>query len=129
VKKSTRAQGDEVEDRVLEILKPFFRKTAGSGSVWKDGDLRAPGWLVEVKKRSTTGASCTGSDLHKLINRANLEGKNWTFICQNFDRELVTMIDINVFAFLFEEALIGEELRNSNPELYEDLYNKIIKHA
>jgi len=123
--KSSRAKGDEIEDRVLHILGPAFKKTAGSGSVWKDGDLKAPGYLVEVKERNTAGASCAGPDLNKLISRARLEGRDWIFVCQNYNRKLVAMVDINTLAILLEEAQIAEELRYADEEQYQQHYEAI----
>jgi len=123
--KSTRDKGDEVEDRVLKFLEPYFNSTAGSGSVFKDNDLRSNKFVCEVKMRSTAGASVAGPDLKKLINRAKMEGKDWLFVCENYDKKLVAMISLWTFSYIHEESLIANELLNSHPEIYEKIYRKI----
>ena len=123
--KSSRDKGDDVEDRVLKFLEPYFSTTAGSGSVFQDGDLRSVDFICEVKMRPTAGASVAGKDLTKLINRANMEGKDWLFVCQNYDKRLVAMTAITTYSYMYEEGLIARELRRQSPEQYERLYRRV----
>jgi len=124
---NTRKIGDKLEDKVLNILEPYFSKTAGSGSVFKDGDLRNKEIVGEIKVRPTVGASIAGKDLKKLQKEANKQGKEWLFVCENYNKDLIAIMDLNFFAILYEENLVAEILRKENPKLYQTLYEKIKK--
>ena len=124
-KLNTRKIGDQLEDKVLDILDPYFYKTAGSGSVFKDGDLRNKDIVGEVKMRSTAGASVAGPDLKKVMAEAKKQGKDWLFVCENYDKDLVAFIDLNHFAILYEENRVAEALREEDEELYMKLYHKV----
>ncbi len=99
---NTRKIGDAFEKRVLEILGPYFRETAGSGSIFKDQDFVTKTDVVEVKVKSTSGASVAGKELNKLKTHAKKEGKEWVFICENTSRDIVVMLDIHNFVAMHE---------------------------
>ena len=124
-KLNTRKIGDQLEDKVLEILEPYFSKTAGSGSIFKDGDLRNRDTVGEVKMRSTAGASVAGPDLKKLIAEAKKQGKDWLFVCENYNKDLIAFIGLNHYAILYEENRVADALREENEELYMKLYHKV----
>jgi hypothetical protein len=124
---NTRKIGDDLENKVLEILEPYFSKTAGSGSVFKDGDLRNSDTVGEIKVRGTMGASITGTDLRKLVAEAKKQGKDWLFICENYPKNLIAMLDLNTYAVLYEENKVAEALREEDYELYMKLYQKVRK--
>ena len=115
---NTRKIGDKLENKVLNILEPYFSKTAGSGSVFKDGDLRNKETVGEVKVRSTAGASITGKDLSKLKEEARKQCKEWLFICENYDKDLVAMMDLNFFSIIYEGYLISLDLLERNSKAY-----------
>jgi Holliday junction resolvase len=104
-KKTTRDTGNSLEKKALRVLSEYgFRQTAGSGSVFKDGDLSHPQYVVECKVRnSTSGLSISGSDLVKLIKEAKKQGKEWLAILENRDGVKSVMMDLNQFATLLEE--------------------------
>ena len=126
---NTRKIGDDLEDKVLEVLAPYFSKTAGSGSVFKDGDLRNHEIVGEIKVRGTSGASIAGKDFKKLKKEALKQGKEWLFVCENESKDLITMTDLNFFSIMYESYLIAEFLSKQNKNLYkkirqEVMYNK-----
>jgi hypothetical protein len=88
--------GDDFEDRVLKKLGTKFKKTAGSGSVFKDGDIRHSRLVVECKvKGSTKSFSVTKAELDHVIKQADTQGKDWLFIEKNADGRILVLTDLD----------------------------------
>jgi hypothetical protein len=103
-KKNTRDIGDELEKLALDRLGPAFRTTAGSGSVWKDGDLRHQAVVVECKvKNSTEGFTAPLSELKKLKELAVQQGKDWLYIEENKNGNIMILLDFEAFIEMTEE--------------------------
>ena len=67
-KMSTRATGDKLESFVAPELKKLgFRPTAGSGSVFKDGDFSHPEYVLTLKnsRKNQENKEKTGLLLYK----------------------------------------------------------------
>lgn len=104
MEKSSRDVGDAFEDTVLSKLGPGFSKTAGSGSVFKNGDIRHSRLIVECKvKNNVTGFNAPRKELDKLKKEALKQGKDWLFIEVSSAREPMVLCDLNTFLELTEE--------------------------
>jgi hypothetical protein len=108
-----RAIGDQLEKKTLGLLKSCFSTTAGSGSVWMDGDLKHPEYVVECKvKNATKGVTIPTKDLSKLQLEAKKQMKEWLFVVENGLGDISITMDIRTFS----EILYQSELWDSHAE-------------
>lgn len=107
-KKTTRKTGDDLEKKVSSLLDSSFLPTAGSGSVFMDGDFSHPNYVVECKvKNATEGISLSKSEFSKLKKEAKKQGKDWLSITENASNDIVVSMDINEFVRLFDLAKLS----------------------
>lgn len=99
-----REAGDDFEDHILSKLGPGFKKTAGSGSVYKNGDIQHRNLIVECKFRSDdTSFSFPKTEAEKLKKQADKECKDWIYIKQiNKKTQPFVLMDLNTFLELSE---------------------------
>lgn len=97
--------GDDFEDIVLEKLGSSFRKTAGSGSVFKNGDISHPKLVIECKYRSDEKSlKVPTKELDKLIKEANKQGKDWLYIKKpSINSPTFVVLELNTFLELTEK--------------------------
>lgn len=101
-----RAIGDKLEKEVLMKLGDSFSKTAGSGSVFKDGDLRHHSLIVECKiKNGTFSFSMTKTEMAHLLKQANLQGKDWLFIEKNGRGQTLVLTELDTLIELIEGTI------------------------
>ena len=101
-----RAIGDKFEKEVLIKLGNNFSKTAGSGSVFKDGDLCHHSLVVECKvKNSTFSFSMTKTEMAHLLKQANLQGKDWLFIEKNGRDQTLVLTELDTLIELVEGTI------------------------
>lgn len=101
--KNSRKVGDDLEDKVVERLGPGFSKTAGSGSVFKNGDIAHHRLVTECKvKNNTKGFSAPASELKKLIKEADKQSKDWLYIQQSGLGKTMVLCDLNTFLEMTE---------------------------
>jgi len=99
-----RSVGDEFEEVVLDKLGPGFSKTAGSGSVWKDGDIRHPELVVECKVKNTANSiSCPRSELDHLQREAHIQCKDWMYVQRNKHGEELVLLPLDTLAWMTEQ--------------------------
>lgn len=103
-KKSTRATGDKFETDVKPLLEELgFRPTAGSGSVFKDGDFSHEDFVLECKvKNATEGFSFGKADFEKLKKEAKKQGKDWLTLVENKNGEIVVSMGFDTFIQLHQ---------------------------
>jgi hypothetical protein len=88
--------GDDFENQVLKKLGSNFKKTAGSGSVFKDGDMAHSRLVVECKvKNNTKSFSITKKELDHLTNEADKQAKDWLFIETNADGRIMVLTELD----------------------------------
>jgi hypothetical protein len=118
-KKSTRQIGDDLEKKTKILLKSSFEFTAGSGSVWKDGDLRHKEYVVECKvKNATKGISVPAKDLAKLQEEAKKQLKEWLFVVENAKGDISITMDIRTFSeILYQSELWDEHSKTQYDEI------------
>lgn len=88
--------GDDFEDKVLKKLGSKFSKTAGSGSVWQDGDIKHSRLVVECKVKNTSKSfSISKKELDHLTKEADKQGKDWIFIESNSDGRIMVLTELD----------------------------------
>jgi len=105
---NSRAVGDKLEKYVTSSLNAIdhidqdkFKQTPGSGSVFSDGDITNPYWVIECKVRNTQKSfGAPGSDIKRLRDLANMHGREWAYIVQNSEGKRVAVIDFELFVEL-----------------------------
>ena len=103
---SKRQIGDKFEKVVLAKLGGNFSPTAGSGSVWQDGDLRHPSLVAECKvKTNATTFSISKKEMDHLLKQANLQGKDWLFIEKNSDGRILVLTELDTLVELSEGTI------------------------
>lgn len=102
--KNRRELGDDFEDRIIEKLGPGFSKTPGSGSVFKNGDIKHRNLVVECKFRSDDSSlTMPKKEYEKLHNEANKQGKDWLYIKQiNKSTKPFIVMDLDTFLEMTE---------------------------
>lgn len=99
--------GDKLEKRVQTFLSKDlgFEQTANSGAKWQDGDLRHTRYVVEIKvKNNTGGASIAQKDLSKLKRESTKQGKEWIYVCENVNGDLVAMLPLATLSELIHDS-------------------------
>jgi len=88
----------------LALLERFgFQKTAGSGSVHGDGDLRHRCFLVEAKDHSKENFNLPRTDFLKMRRQALMHaGGQWVYFFRNAHGEQAVTMNIELF-----ETLLG----------------------
>ena len=88
--------GDDFEKQVLKKLGSKFKKTAGSGSVFQDGDICHSRLAIECKvKNNTKSFSITKKELDHLTKQADKQGKDWLFIEVNSEGRIMVLTDLD----------------------------------
>jgi hypothetical protein len=109
---SSRKIGDDFEEIVLEAINSSnkghtflgFRKTAGSGSKFMDGDIRHKDLVIECKvKGNTSGFSSPQNELKKLWKEAAKHLKYWLYFVKNKDNKEMVLMDLETFLELTED--------------------------
>jgi len=104
--KNKRQIGDIFEKIVLKKLGKGFYKTAGSGSVWKDGDIKHSSLVIECKVKNTSSSfSITKKEMDHLLKQADLQGKDWLFIEKNSDGRILVLLELDTFLETAEKWL------------------------
>ena len=101
-----RELGDKLENLILDLLKEInknFSKTANSGAKWSDGDIKHPLYVIEIKKKASSGGfSFPKKDYTKLVKISEKTLREWIYISSNNKEELVACIDFNFLLELLE---------------------------
>lgn len=93
--------GDDFEILLESLLK--VKRTPNSGAMFKDGDLRSPGFIFEAKNReSKSGYSIPKKELDKLKKQALDRFIDWIYIQKTKDGAIVSM-DLQVFKMLWDK--------------------------
>jgi len=101
-----RKTGDKFEKEVLVKLGDSFSKTAGSGSVFKDGDLRHHSLVAECKVKNSTQSFCmTKTEMNHLLKQAYLQGKDWLFIEKNGRGQILVLTELDTLIELVEGTI------------------------
>ena len=101
-----RSIGDKFEKEVLAKLGPNFYKTAGSGSVWEDGDLCHSSLVVECKvKRNIATFALSKKEMDHLLKQADLQGKDWMFIEKNRDGRIMVLTELDTLVEISEGTI------------------------
>jgi hypothetical protein len=80
-----------------------FKKTANSGARFGDADFSHKYYVTEAKcKYNTLGASIDKRSLAKLTKEAKKQGKDWLYVCENGNGQLVAMMDFDVLIALLD---------------------------
>ena len=102
---SSRAVRDRFEKKILKHLRHYgFSPTAGSGSVWQDGDLIHEDFVAECKvKGNTKGFSVSPKEIEHVKKQAEKIARDWLIFEQNAHNEVMVLMDLNTFEMIFDE--------------------------
>ncbi len=95
--------GDDLEDLVIKKLGPSFSKTANSGAVYQDGDIKHRQLVVECKVKQTPGFSAPTTELKKLWKEADKQCKDWLYIEKNQNNKIFVLMSLDTFLELSED--------------------------
>tara|TARA_Y100000034_G_scaffold124270_1_gene172200 strand:+ start:76 stop:411 length:336 start_codon:yes stop_codon:yes gene_type:complete len=104
---SRKSKGLQFENEIAARL--GIRTTARSGAHWDNADLSDENILIETKFRDAEYFAPPKADIHKIINQASKNGKDWAYITKSKLGCLVTL-DINLFQEMFE-VWLGDKRR------------------
>ena len=98
--------GDDFEKIVLTKLGPTFLPTAGSGSVFKDGDLQHQSLVVECKVKGNSATfAISKTEMDHLLKQSELQGKDWMFIEKNRDGRIMVLMELDALIEISEGTI------------------------
>ena len=116
--------GEDYEDEVLEVLGEAFSKTANSGAMFDDADLKHPEFVVECKLRPLAAVSTSIPDVHlnQLMRQAVKLNKDWIFVKKVTNDLSLAAVDLNMLSMLISER---DHYKTECAELQDRLDNAI----
>lgn len=103
----SRVIGDEFEEELAEAL--GLKKTANSGAMFDDGDLRSRQVILEAKvKNNNKSLGGCASELKKLKTQAKKFCIDWIY-AQKTQSGSYVVLDLEYFKELWEKANLADQ--------------------